>query len=271
VNGDGFSEIAITAGDYTNPEPYEGKAFLYYGNDGPGLSRIPRQAQTNDSAPIELLGRSTALNSFRVKANGRTPAGRGLVRLEVEVKPLGVPFDGAGLLVTPWTNTGLPVFESVVPFSIVASGLDPGEVYHWRLRTRSDSPYFPGTPWFSLPMNAPTEADVRTVTTIGVADHENAPPELLLLSPGAPNPFHESTLFSYTLPSNGEHRLAIYDVMGRQVAVLESGRAERGSHAARWDGRDLRGQPLPAGVYLARLDFGGHMVTRKLVLAPAGH
>jgi hypothetical protein len=72
----------------------------------------------------------------------------------------------------------------------------------------------------------------------------------------------------YTLPGSGQVRLAVYDVTGRERAVLVDAVQGDGRQAAIWDGSDARGTALPAGVYFVRLAFGGRVETQKLVLEP---
>ncbi len=67
VNGDGFADVVVGAQRYDNVESVEGHTWLYYGNGGDGLDRIPRQARTGDQAPIDLLGRS---DSGRIPGEG---------------------------------------------------------------------------------------------------------------------------------------------------------------------------------------------------------
>jgi len=70
----------------------------------------------------------------------------------------------------------------------------------------------------------------------------------------APNPFRSVSQFVFSLPRPGGIQLAIFDVRGRQVALLTDGATfTRGVHALAWDGRAWDGQPAPAGVYFARL------------------
>ena len=69
----------------------------------------------------------------------------------------------------------------------------------------------------------------------------------------------------YVLPAAGPMRLAVHDLLGRRVALLEEGSAEAGSHSRDWDGTDARGAIVPAGIYWARLEAGGEAVARKLV------
>jgi len=72
VNGDGYSDVIVGARWYDNGETDEGRAYVYYGNNGGGLDRIPRQARSDGSAPIDLLGATTTAAGFRLRAsNGR--------------------------------------------------------------------------------------------------------------------------------------------------------------------------------------------------------
>ena len=75
VNGDGFSDVIVGAYQYDSPQNNEGQIFLYYGNSGPGVTRLPRQARADDTSPIDALGNTESLDSFRLKGTGRTPAG----------------------------------------------------------------------------------------------------------------------------------------------------------------------------------------------------
>jgi flagellar hook assembly protein FlgD len=43
---------------------------------------------------------------------------------------------------------------------------------------------------------------------------------------------------------------------------------DAGDHEVRWDGKDDRGNRLPAGVYSYRIQSGGSSVARRLVLLP---
>jgi hypothetical protein len=57
-------------------------------------------------------------------------------------------------------------------------------------------------------------------------------------------------------------KLTVYDLLGREVAVLANGPMEPGSHTARFDG-----SLLPSGVYLCRLHAGDVQQTIRMVLA----
>jgi flagellar hook assembly protein FlgD len=81
-----------------------------------------------------------------------------------------------------------------------------------------------------------------------------------------PNPFNPRTTFRYSLPADARVRFSILDVRGRRVATLVERFQAAGPHELQWSGIDRRGNALPSGVYLARLEAGGDVATRKLTL-----
>jgi mannose/cellobiose epimerase-like protein (N-acyl-D-glucosamine 2-epimerase family) len=64
----------------------------------------------------------------------------------------------------------------------------------------------------------------------------------------APNPFVDGASVTYELPAAASIRLALYDALGREIAVLADGYHEAGRHRA-----PIAGVDLPAGVYVLRL------------------
>jgi hypothetical protein len=271
VNGDGFSDVIVSAIYYNNGPAAGGRTFAYYGNGGDGLGRLPLQARTDGSRLIPLLGASDSGTAFRLLALGRTCEGRGRVRLQYEVKPAGVPLDGTGLGSGPLVDTGAPgAAGSSVGLSELANGLTPAILYHWRLRTVSDSPFVPYSPWFGMVGNALSEADLRTQEIpAGVDEDAAADPERVMDQLGAPvpNPLVSFTRFPYTLSEDGRSRLAVYDVAGREVAVLMDGVHAAGCYETSWDGRDARGKEVRRGVYFLRLERGGRgqVAVQKLI------
>ncbi len=68
-----------------------------------------------------------------------------------------------------------------------------------------------------------------------------------------PNPFAERTSVSFALTRPGTVALRVFDVDGRMVRTLTRGHHGAGEHRLDWDGRDDRGQRLPAGRYFIQL------------------
>jgi hypothetical protein len=194
------------------------------------------------------------------------------VWLQWEVKPAGAPFDGIGIgegLRTYDTGAPQETFGgSFVPMSEIVVGLDDQTRYRWRARMASRSPFFPRTPWLTMPLNAPGEMDFRTSGTILAAGHpsDDVRGPWLEVVPVATRA--SRTELAYVLAVAERVRLSIYDVQGRERAVLDDGLRSPGRHVVIWDGRTEGGAALSAGVYFVRLDAGDVRVSKKLVLAP---
>ncbi len=86
------------------------------------------------------------------------------------------------------------------------------------------------------------------------------------LSQNYPNPFNPSTKIKYAIPIDANVRLAIYDVLGREIKVLEEGRKLAGFYSVEWDGRDKSGHEVPSGVYFYRLQTNNLELARKLMI-----
>ena len=91
-------------------------------------------------------------------------------------------------------------------------------------------------------------------------------PQQLELAANYPNPFNSGTIFGFALPQRQMVELAVFNLLGQQVATLHRGPLEAGWHRLHWDGRDQRGRPLATGLYLYRLTGGEGALTRKLLL-----
>ncbi len=257
VNGDGFADLLVPLWD-------SDQIFLHPGNQGNGLPRIPRQAQYDGSAPIDLLGNSNVQTAWALKALGRCPAGRTKLRMEYEVKAVGVPFDGS-IQSGPYADTGAPTpAGSAVALEQRVTGASSEAAYHWRMRFHSRSPYFEYSPWIGLPTNALTETDLRTAR-LGTAATPVAATQFWF-APPSPNPFGGRTILDYRLPRAGRVNLEVFDVRGRRVATLVDEVEAPGEHRVSWTGRDNHGSSLASGTYFARLQIPGTVQTRRITL-----
>ncbi|MEP0547465.1 MAG: laminin B domain-containing protein [Rhodothermales bacterium] len=89
-----------------------------------------------------------------------------------------------------------------------------------------------------------------------------SPATTVALDPAYPNPFARSTALAFGVAEPGPVRLSVYDVLGREVAVLVDGRLPAGRHEARFDARGLA-----SGLYVYRLQTAGTTLARRVVLA----
>ena len=107
-----------------------------------------------------------------------------------------------------------------------------------------------------------TNNQVTVATAIAVAVDEVAElPSDYQLEQNYPNPFNPVTTIHYVLPVPERVRLVVYDVLGREVAVLVDEVKATGRHEAHFDAVGLSG-----GVYVYRLTAGRFSETRRMVL-----
>src|SRR4030095_6702111 len=67
------------------------------------------------------------------------------------------------------------------------------------------------------------------------------------LSQNYPNPFNPTTMINYTLAKDGIMKLKVYDMIGKEVAVLVDGFKSKGNYAAEFDAMDHKN--LSSGIY----------------------
>ena len=102
-----------------------------------------------------------------------------------------------------------------------------------------------------------SEGGKRTTAEAAAA----ATPDAFTLEPNYPNPFNPATTIAFSLPEESPVRLAVYDLTGRQVALLMDGVRAAGRHEVRFEAGEL-----PSGTYLYRLQAGTFSQVRQLVL-----
>jgi hypothetical protein len=89
----------------------------------------------------------------------------------------------------------------------------------------------------------------------------NSLPAKFELSQNYPNPFNPSTKISYTLAAQGMTRLSVFDILGREVAVLVNEVQNVGSHNVTFTANNLS-----SGVYFYKLMSSETTTTLKMIL-----
>ena len=91
-------------------------------------------------------------------------------------------------------------------------------------------------------------------------------PVTFALERNYPNPFNPQTSIRFSLPDASEVTLEVFDVMGRKVQTLLSGRLDAGFHEAVWNGTNASGAPVASGVYLYRIQAGEFNKVMQMIL-----
>jgi glucose/arabinose dehydrogenase len=77
-----------------------------------------------------------------------------------------------------------------------------------------------------------------------------------------PNPFNPATSITYTVPDAGRVRLAVYNLLGQEVALLVDAVQPAGTYTTQFENANL-----PSGIYFYRLQAPGIFETRKMVIS----
>ncbi len=86
-------------------------------------------------------------------------------------------------------------------------------------------------------------------------------PDRVHLGAPYPNPSSTSVKIPFTIPSQNQDvqvRISLLNGLGQIVSTIVDRTFPEGFHEVTWDGSSTQGQPLPAGVYLYRLEVEGH-------------
>jgi hypothetical protein len=75
-----------------------------------------------------------------------------------------------------------------------------------------------------------------------------------------PNPFNPTTAVNFQLAARSKTKITLYDLLGREVAVLVDEVMNPGRYEARWDASGF-----PTGVYFCRIFAGTFTSTRRML------
>jgi len=101
--------------------------------------------------------------------------------------------------------------------------------------------------------------DLIAAAVTSVSD-DPVPTEFSLLQ-NYPNPFNPSTTIPFSLAGSGHVTLKVFDLLGKEVALLVDGELPAGDHRVTFDASHLT-----TGIFFYRLQMGTRTFTRKLVL-----
>jgi hypothetical protein len=102
--------------------------------------------------------------------------------------------------------------------------------------------------------------NVRFSEPVGIAETTDLP-VTYNLGQNYPNPFNPSTKISFSLPEQGMVSLKVYDILGREAAVLIEGEMNAGNHSVVFDA-----SALASGVYFYTLRSADFNAVKKMLL-----
>ncbi len=150
----------------------------------------------------------------------------------------------------PRTITLAPIAADLRIASVLLNGLPFGGVDHSNC-TLSIPPFIGGefVVTFERPLTSAQESQLAQL------------PGMIHLDQNYPNPFNQSTVIGYQISKPGHVRIAVYDLLGRKVAVLVDEPKTVGRYSVHYDGA-----ALASGVYLCRLEAAGAGLSRRMIL-----
>jgi hypothetical protein len=220
-------------------------------------------------------------------------AGHAPLLLPVQVTVTGLGGAAITLNATALADTLMPGDSSV--FALAIGNTGTADLFWGIVDTANVSWVSVAPPAGQLPPGSFTTVDI-TLRSAGLANRTLSTTQLLLISndgtrttipfpvsllvddgtgvgPGGalplafrmyqnyPNPFNPATSIRIDVPREEELTLVVYDLLGREMAVLAQGRFAPGVHLVRWEAGNF-----PTGVYICRLKAGAWSESRRLLL-----
>jgi hypothetical protein len=255
-----FRAENLASGSYIiQAVPFSGFAPAYYRAGEFGVANWQRA----DSIPASGVVSGVTVGLLPVESDG-------LTRVSGSLRNGGnLPVGGGSLIAyaSPGVVRGYGITEADGSYSIDALVTGPVSL----VVTRSGYTVAQGT--VIIPPDTYTVSGVDfSIGPAGATSVADAPelPAATGLRQNYPNPFNPATVIQFSIrktrgddaKGGGERvRLAVYDLLGREVAVLVAGTVEPGEHQVTFDGSSLA-----SGVYLYRLEAGGIVDTKRMLL-----
>jgi hypothetical protein len=106
---------------------------------------------------------------------------------------------------------------------------------------------------------------------LGTSDNDSSDNEIVIpnnfeLTQNYPNPFNPSTTIDFSVSSLSDVNISVYDINGRLVNTLMNNMLTSGTYSVVWNGDDVNGNSVSAGIYMYTLTNGDISITNKMIL-----
>lgn len=166
------------------------------------------------------------------------------------------------------SKNDLPVISEKLPGTLIArmrlatsERTFSDELINLKLRTGPADPF---SKVFAYVDNQIVEVtnqeEVVADNVLGAEKNTSLPKEFALMQ-NYPNPFNPTTNISFDIPELANVKLSVYDVTGREVAVLVNEQLNRGSY-----NYEFKGSNFSSGIYFYRIRAGNFIQVKKMVL-----
>lgn len=235
-------------------------------------SNIGNYLFTNLTIPVELTSFTAIIDGNEIHLNWTTASELNNIGFEIERKVISLPAGQAG------HQSSVSNSEWRVVGFVDGKGTTTEEQLYSYIDDLTLSPNLPAgrqgltlTHSFYYRLKQIDYDGTFTYSDVIEVEVEFIPSEFVLYQ-NYPNPFNPGTVIGYQLPASGDITLKVFDVLGREVAVLVDEYKEAGYHEVEFNpasgiGYLPSGRQGPAsGVYFYQLRAGDYSQTKKMIL-----
>jgi plastocyanin len=187
----------------------------------------------NDIVPVELSSFTAVVNSNSVTLNWKTATETNNRGFEVQRKTSNTEW--ADISFVNGSGTSTQPHE----YSYSDNNLQSTK-YYYRLKQVDFNGSYEYSNVIEAEVNSPIKFD---------------------LAQNYPNPFNPTTKINYSVPSNGNVKLTVYNVLGQEIAVLVNGFMKLGNYTV-----DFNASNLNSGLYFYKLESNGSSLVKKMML-----
>lgn len=230
-----FNNLSLGAHFYFTIYSFNGSdTLINYKIDGKQRTDI-----STSSTPVELVSFTASVNNDQIILNWKTATELNNYGFNIE-RGLDKNSDGNILYNKIGFVKGSGNSTSPINYSY-SDKMDNSGTYYYRLKQMDNNG--------SYMISSPVEVNYKSIYN-GYSLDQNYP-----------NPFNPSTIISYSIPLSSNVKLAVYNVLGQQVKIVENVYKNAGSYKVTLNSDDLN-----SGIYFYKIEAGQFSQIRKMIL-----